>query len=66
MIQGAFTPEVSNNPYNEFATDLVQGNTIVLEYYEPASSDDGVIHISKVIHGYVNTFGRGLRRFWRM
>ncbi len=56
MVLGAFTPEVSNNPYNEFATDLVQGNTVVLEYYEPKFSDDGVIHISKVIHGYVNTF----------
>jgi len=60
MILGAFTPEVSNNPYNEFATDLIQGNTIVLEYYEPESSNDGVIHINKVIHGYVNTFSRGL------
>ena len=56
MILGAFTPEVSNNSYNEFATDLVQGNTIVLEYYESESSNDGVIRISKVIHGYVNTF----------
>lgn len=56
MTLGAFTPEVSNNPYNEFVTTLVRGNTIVLEYYEPVSSDDGVIHISKVIHGYVNTF----------
>ena len=56
MILGAFTPETSNNPYNEFATDLVQGNTIVLEYYEPKSSNDGIINISKVIHGYINTF----------
>ena len=30
MILGAFTPEVSNNSYNEFATDLVQGNTVIL------------------------------------
>ena len=59
MILGAFTPEVSNNPYNDFATDLLQGNTIVLEYYEPKSSDDGVININKVIHGYINTFGDG-------
>jgi hypothetical protein len=58
MILGAFTPEVSNNPYDEFATDLVQGNTIIIEYFEPKSSDDGVIHISKVIHGYVNTFSK--------
>jgi len=56
MILGAFTPEVSNNPYNEFATDLVQGNTIILEYYEPKSSNDGIININKVIHGYINTF----------
>jgi len=56
MILGAYTPKVSNNSYNEFATDLVQGNAIVLEYYEPKSSNDGVINISKIIHGYVNTF----------
>ena len=62
MILGAYTPEVSNNQYNEFATDLIQGNTIILEYYEPKFSENGVIHISKVIHGYVNTFddSRGL------
>ena len=63
MILGAFTPEVSNNPYNEFATDLVQGNTIVLEYYEPKTSDGGIIKISEVIHGYIDVFGfnsRGL------
>ena len=56
MILGAFTPEVSNNQDNVFATDLLQGNTIILEYYEPESSNDGVIIINKVIHGYVNLF----------
>jgi len=56
MVLGAFTPEVSNNQYNEFATDLVQGNTIILEYYEPEYSNDGVINISQVIHSYINTF----------
>jgi hypothetical protein len=59
MILGAFTPEVSNNPYNKFAIDLIQGNTIVLEYYETKYSVDGVINISKVIHGYINTFSDG-------
>ena len=59
MVLGAFTPEVSNNSSDRFSTDLVQGNTIVLEYYEPESVDDGVINISKVIHGYVNTFSKG-------
>ena len=57
MILGAFTPKVSNNPDNVFATDLVQGNTIILEYYEPEYSNDGVIIINKVIHGYINLFG---------
>jgi V8-like Glu-specific endopeptidase len=56
MILGAFTPEVSNSLHNEFATDLVQGNTIILEYYEPALSNNGYIHINKVIHGYQNIF----------
>ena len=56
MVLGVFTPEESNNPYNEFATDLVQGDSVILEYYEPEFSDDGVINISKVIHGYKNTF----------
>ena len=60
MVLGAFTPEECNNPDNVFATDLVQGNTIVLEYYEPMPSEDGVIHIGKVIHGYIDTFDRGL------
>ena len=57
MILGAFTPELSNNSDNLFATDLVQGNTIVLEYYEPVFIDNGMIHISKVIHGYIDMFG---------
>ena len=49
---GAFTPESCNNKDNVFATYLVQGDTITLEYYEPSSDDNGVIHINKVIHGY--------------
>ena len=56
VVLGAFTPEVSNNLSNVFANDLVQGNTIVLEYYEPFPSYGGVINISKVIHGYIDTF----------
>ena len=54
---------MSNNPTNEFSTNLIQGSTIVLEYYEPITSDEGIIKISKVIHGYIDIFGfnsRGL------
>ena len=59
MILGAFTPETSNNPQNQFATELLQGDTVVLEYYEPSSSDGGIINIGKVIHGYIKMFSRG-------
>ena len=45
MVLRSFTPENSNNSYNEFATDLVSGNTVILEYYEPEYSDDGVINM---------------------
>lgn len=56
MILGAFTSDVSNNEYYTFSTDLVQGNTVVLEYYEPAYTSEGIINIDKVIHGYKDMF----------
>ncbi len=56
MILGAFTSDVSNNEYSKFATDLVKGNMLVLEYYEPAYTSGGIINIDKVIHGYKNMF----------
>lgn len=56
MILGAFTSDVSNNPYDKFATDLVKGETTILEYFEPAYASGGKLNIDKVIHGYVNTF----------
>lgn len=56
MILGAFTSDVSNNPYNKFATDLVKGKTTILEYFEPAYANGGRINIDKVIHAYINTF----------
>jgi len=61
MILGAFTARTSNNESNMFATDLIQGNTIVLEYYEPAYSQRGIINIGMVIHAYRDMFNnRGL------
>lgn len=56
MILGAFTSDVSNNPYDKFATDLVKGETTILEYFEPSYVNGGRINIDKVIHGYINTF----------
>lgn len=35
MILGAFTAAINNNPHNKIATDLVKGDILVLEYFEP-------------------------------
>lgn len=59
MVLGAFTSDVSNNVSNQFATDLVQGSAIVLEYFEPSYATGANINIDKVIHGYINTFSDG-------
>jgi hypothetical protein len=60
MILETITPEISNNQDNRFATDLVQGNTVILEYYEPQASNDGVINIGNIVHGYIDVFNGGL------
>lgn len=57
MILGGFNDSVANNDENVFATDLIKGDTIILEYFEPNYSDGGVISIGKVIHGYKDMFG---------
>ena len=59
MIYGAFTPELSNNQYNKFATDLIKGETTILEYFEPSYANGARININKVIHGYKNMFKSG-------
>ncbi|MFC2086424.1 trypsin-like peptidase domain-containing protein, partial [Bacteroidota bacterium] len=55
---GAFT---SRNVKNDktFATFLVKGESIIVEYYEPASVKGlGKIAISKVIHGYKDFYSK--------
>jgi lysyl endopeptidase len=55
-VIGAFTHK--NNQADEvFATDLIQGQKVIIEYYEPVGvSFQGEIIISTVTHGYINTF----------
>ncbi|MCD4747044.1 MAG: S1 family peptidase, partial [Bacteroidales bacterium] len=56
-ILGAFT-EANNKENRVFASFLVKGESCILEYYEPANvAGQGVINISKVIHGYKDVFG---------
>lgn len=51
-IIGAFT-SVNNKSDGRFATGLVYGDEVVLEYYEPATvAGQGRIQLSTIVHGY--------------
>ncbi|NCS87585.1 MAG: hypothetical protein CO127_06240 [Ignavibacteria bacterium CG_4_9_14_3_um_filter_36_18] len=55
-VIGAFTTR-NNNENGQFATGLVRGESVILEYYEPANVEaPGIISISTVIHGYKDVF----------
>jgi hypothetical protein len=55
-VIGAFTNR-NNNENGEFATGLVRGSAMILEYFEPAIvSSKGFISVSTVVHGYKNLF----------
>ncbi len=52
QILGAYT-SVNNKDIGAFATELVEGDVVILEYYEPSDqADKGVINISEVAHAY--------------
>ena len=51
-LLGAFTA-ANNQPSGQFATSLLPGGSVVLEYYEPkAARYQAAIHLSTVVHGY--------------
>lgn len=52
QILGAFT-SLNHNPDGQFATSLTQGQSVILEYYEPANAAfEGNITLSEVVYGY--------------
>jgi hypothetical protein len=56
-VIGAFT-DFNNRPDSAFATTLVKGEEIVIEYNEQLSpSFHGELHLNKVTHGYRDAFG---------
>jgi hypothetical protein len=56
MVIGAFT-HLNNQEDGLFATDLVQGDKIVVEYFEPLQVRGlGAFNISTVTHAYRNIF----------
>ena len=53
---GAFT-QLNNNVDGQFATGLVRGESIFLEYHEPAIVESpAIINVSSVVHGYKDIF----------
>lgn len=53
---GAFTNSNNNGDKNNirgFATELLFGNDVVLEYYQPKEvTEDAIISINRIVHGY--------------
>jgi Viral BACON domain/Secretion system C-terminal sorting domain/Trypsin-like peptidase domain len=57
QIIGAFT-DFNNREDSVFATTLVRGEEIVIEYYEPSGpAFPGKLHLNRVTHGYRDAFG---------
>jgi PKD repeat protein len=55
-IIGAFT-EFNNNDSKVFATTLISGDQVVIEYYEPANPVfPGELNLTRVTHGYRSAF----------
>jgi len=48
---------MQNNEINRFSTDLIKGNSAIIELYEPNTvKNKTILRIDKVIHGYKNLF----------
>lgn len=56
MVIGAFT-SFNNKEHGKFSTTVVEGDHIIIEYFEPAAvRNQGRIAVNKVIHAYRNIF----------
>lgn len=55
-LLGAFTSSNNTDENPEFATGLIPGEKLILEYNSPVLLPDPKIEISSVIHGYKNFF----------
>ena len=54
MVVGAYTVN-NNNANNMLGSDLIKGETVVIEYFEPSEvAGQGRLLIGMVVHGYVD------------
>jgi lysyl endopeptidase len=59
MVLGSFTSE-NNNTNKDFGTQYIKGNSIYIEYIEPANPEfSGDLHIFKAIHVFRDLFKSG-------
>jgi len=57
MVEGAYT-SFNNNANNMLGSDLIKGESIVVEYFEPSEvAGQGRLLIGMVVHGYVDING---------
>ena len=62
IILGAFT-SFNHKPHGGFSTAPIKGDSIILEYNQPAGSDfNGEISISSIAHDYKNIFSENVTR----
>jgi hypothetical protein len=51
-MAGAFT-STNNKDWKSLATDMLPGDTLIVEYFEPANAEfQGLVSIGRVTHGY--------------
>ncbi|MCI5054465.1 MAG: trypsin-like peptidase domain-containing protein [Flavobacteriales bacterium] len=52
IVLGAFTHE-NNKPFRELGTSIIQGDKMIVEYFEPLNVNEPfALHISRITHGY--------------
>jgi lysyl endopeptidase len=62
-VLGAFT-ELNNQTDGWFATTLLRSDAVIIEYYEPSTSDfQGELNLCRVTHGYRNAFDYAEKAF---
>ncbi|MCA9783233.1 MAG: hypothetical protein KC518_06590 [Candidatus Cloacimonetes bacterium] len=62
MVLGAFT-KANNKPNGQFAIQPVEGETITLEYLEPAKYEGStLLHINTIVHDYRDFYGMASQR----
>jgi lysyl endopeptidase len=63
FVIGAFTSQ-NNDASKMFATDLLPGDAVILEYYEPAAvRNQGRLNLFRVTHGYRGVKDYALKSF---